>query len=85
MEQHDRDDRQGAQALDVGAELVVGDAVELVAHGTSSGDVWRHPIVQVDASRATGAASRPAARPVHAAAAPRARSPRPAASPSPGG
>ena len=39
----------GPQALDVGAELVVGDAVQLLADGASAGDVGRHPIVQVDA------------------------------------
>ncbi len=50
VEQHDGDDRHGTQALDVGAELVVGDAVQLVAHGAPPGDVWRHPVVQVDAS-----------------------------------
>ena len=73
MEQHDSDDRQGAQALDVGAELVVGDAVELVAHGAPPGDVWRHPIVQVDAPERRVLHAPPGGDPANAAVAPRAR------------
>ena len=73
MEQHDGDDRQGPQALDVGAELVVGDAVQLVAYGAPPGDVWRHSVAQVDASERR-VLHRPPRRPeAIAALAPRAR------------
>ena len=36
--------------LDVRAELVAGDAVQLLAHGAPPADVGRHPIAQVDSS-----------------------------------
>ena len=48
MEQHDSDHGDGAQALDVGAELVIGNGMELMTYGAPPGDVGGHPITQVD-------------------------------------
>ncbi len=44
VEQDDRHDGEGPEPLDVWPELVVGDAVQLLAHGTSSRHVGRHPV-----------------------------------------